>query len=326
MGKDDHQVHELIQTPKSSPVINTKLYNCPKCEFTTGRIEVMIFHSKSHSKPRESLPKKSKKIPKKQKLQLKLPRTKTTSIDEDLELLQKGYSIGTSTSSENDEAEIEQQKKPRKKKAKRKPEPEVIKPKDVRTDILAEWQENSDEEEETDLNNSSVQEKTEKLNQTNSDLLNKAQNVDDKKEVASKLPQENISDTNKKEIDKEQLDNNNFESSLPTYTVYGGKAKVNLQKQDNSLSSEEIFKDVLEKTSVPTIPSMPDLPKQETNVEKVKTTKIEKPDAHPKKRFVKSFEDFELFLKNQMSKEAKLKETENDEELNKGKKLLAMLL
>lgn len=329
LGKDDHIVRELIQNPKGTRNGSTKAYNCSKCEFSTVRIQGMIFHSKLHLKGGSSL-KKAKKASKKIASDLQLPRTKTTTITEDLELAQKGISIDAYTSSEEDIFEPEVVKKPKKKTPKRKSLPKAkskseskVK-KDVRTDILAEWQEDSDEEG-SFIADSNVKNE-EKLSKPKEEVAKekvKPVKLFDKKETKSKLAEvhDNETDSNKNDIDKGKLEASKNKSSDSKLNVTPkGKAKLDVQKPD---ANEETFKDILEKTSMPTIPTIPDLPKIDKQAEKSKVAKTDKTDAHPKKRFVKSFEDFELFLKNQMNKENKTKEVDvDDEEAAKGRKYL----
>lgn len=304
LGKDDHVVHELIQKPRNPIPTSLKTYNCAKCGFTTTRIEVIIYHGKSHLRGKQTAPVGQTK-PVKSKL--KLPRAKTSTIDEDLELLRQGYSIGLSSSNEEDDLPTESPKVQKKKKTtKRKSKPKTKSvpetKKDVHKDILAEWQD-SDEENEESVKNDTSNEKMD------------SNNVDNKLS-ADKFEME--TDSNKNDIEK----NKNEDTPEVIVEAQSECAEKDSKKSDSFANEDITFTDVLEKTTLAPLPELPDLPKAVEK--KVAVKPVEKTDTHPKKRFVKSFEDFELFLKNQMKNESKLKENEVESEI-KGNYIIALL-
>lgn len=264
--------------------------------------------------------------PKTPRKELKLPRTKTTTIDEDLELLQKGYSLGLSSSNYDDESPPESPKVQRKKKmtkrknTKPKPKPKPEEKKDVRTDILAEWQEDSDEEglKGSINNDSSVEKMDESLLIDKKPDENEA--VDEKKTIQLQSPPEKHlpdTDSNKNDIEKDV--NEAVTSKITDDSSSGIEVDLgakDIKKTDTAVTNDDVaFKAILESTAVVPVPDIPDVPKmlleKKTDKKVVKTS--EKTDTHPKKRFVKSFEDFELLLK--LKNENKLKETNIEEEV-----------
>lgn len=324
LGKDDHVVYELIQKPRNPPPVNEKTYKCNKCGFSTTRIEVIIYHSKSHSRVPSSMTSANKKV-KKQKSprrELKLPRAKTSTIDEDLELLQKGYSIGISSSNDDDESPPESPKVQRKKKmtkrknTKPKPKSNPEEKKDVRTDILAEWQEDSDEDSiKNNVDNDSIVEKV--VEPVPSNASEKEEDSNQTKSQSENT--ENIlsgTDTNKNDINKEvseTVTSKITDDSSSGIEVDLG-AKEAKKEETTASKDDDDFKAVLESTTVAPIPDISDLSKMNVNknIDKKTVKASEKTDTHPKKRFVKYFEDFEQLMK--MKNENKPKESKTEEE------------
>ncbi|KAF5286651.1 hypothetical protein FQR65_LT12482 [Abscondita terminalis] len=196
LGQDDHEVRILLQSPeqpKPDVVDEEKVsYKCVACGFTTERIDVSITHHKSHIQGHYSTPLTSPKTSKRpyakrNKKVLKMTKSKTSSIIEDLDLIDKGIFFQTE-SSDNDtlgsscesEPEVKRRRKKGKKKVVAKKE-DIKKPTavvDIRVNLLAEWDDESDSENELSLNSSSAQMD---LDTTSNDIVNHEE-VEDKQE------------------------------------------------------------------------------------------------------------------------------------------------
>ncbi|GJQ77649.1 hypothetical protein Trydic_g12777 [Trypoxylus dichotomus] len=170
LGKDDSEIRKLVQTPVEAKIPEPE-YKCYSCGFKSNRIEVIVFHNKSHLRGNcspQSSPKKIKKSPPKRTKKRRFPMSKTLTIDEDLELLRQGLpvcsddssddesSISSSsssptTSSSDEEPLVKRKPKVTKPPPKpKKPPPPVVEVKkktDICTDLLAEWDDDEEEEE-----------------------------------------------------------------------------------------------------------------------------------------------------------------------------------
>lgn len=258
-----------------------------------------------------------------------MPRTKTTTIEEDLELLRRGCSISVSSSNEDDfDIEVPKLKKKRLTKSKSNAKPKVKK--DVRTDILAEWNDESDEEPSTNNMDvdTTIDSKNTTLNQSSFDFVEDNEISPSTSRIGKKIsrvsPEKHIqSNSSKSGIDKNiSLTLESKDSDKSPDISAQETSNLDSQKSDGSASTDESsFKEILEKTNPITIPDIPELSKLENHFPNTRPAKtLDKTDAHPKKRFVKSFEDFELFLKNQMKNENKPKEIDvEQEEEHRGK-------
>lgn len=291
---DDTKIRYRIQKPYLETEVEQGIaeeYCCQDCGFKTPRIEVIMMHKKSHlqgvytaictkSKPVKAKAKKSP--PKKPRRSMSnLPRTKTKTIDEDIELLRKGLSI------------FEDDIEPEKQKGKKLPVPvksvqenkeEILK------SILCEWDNDLDERE---------------------DEVQKT----DKQKPAEQKDEEKQSS---KQLDNSCFDFSEEEENEVTAAATGRKIPRVIpetkQKPEEKKDESSEFLELMETTSVPTIPEVPHLLKCEQNFRETSTvkfpdkqetadtpvaslTKNEKQEVatkltNPKKRFVKSFEDF----------------------------------
>lgn len=313
LGCDDHEVRILIQKPRekepSEPSETVQMYSCQDCNFKTPRVEVIMMHKKSHlqgvytalftkpsaaKKPTQDQVKKSP-AKKPRKSMSSLPKTKTKTIDEDIELLQKGLSIF--------EDKNEVPKKKEKKETAATPKSNSESKEAILNSILCEW-DNDFEDESTSETKAPETEK--------------------------KVEQEN------KQQDDSCFDFSEEEENEVVATTAGRKiprvipeTKENAEEEKTKEKDDDEFMELMETTSVPKIPEVPSLLKCEQNFHDDAMIKFpdkpELPDppatkpssptkevatklTNPKKRFVKSFEDFA----------AKYLQQETGESTNKG--------
>lgn len=310
LGYDDHEVRILIQKPKEEePQKNVKKYACPKCQFQTPRIEVFMMHKKSHIQGVYT----TTCVPaKKAKRAMKIPRTKTSTIDEDIALLRKGLPLTTDPS----ELEVEKPTKAgRSPKPKEKKETaEVAKPTkaedktDIAKSILSQWDDDDEEEiaSEKNLEEESSKSKSDVSKQTDKSCFDFTE--DDENEL--------VTATGKRKIprvipvnEKQKVEDETFDKLISSPSKSEEQTSKDDKQDENKKNDpdEAEFMELLESTAVPTLPEVPSLkceqnfpdaktikfPDKQTEKEEQKTevaTKL----TNPKKRFVKSFEDFEL--------------------------------
>lgn len=363
LGKDDHQVRLLVQKEKPLVPRTEKTYTCPTCDYETSRVDIIVLHIKTHIKgdyyPSKATlsPKKGRKFTQKSKSELKMPRTKTTSIDEDLDLLNKGLSISLSSSDEDfDDEPVKPKRKykspKRKPKKIKKSDPEQViqeVPKDIRTDILAEWEEDSEDESIILPKKYSEKETKTTVPNKNSDKscfdfdeddVGEALNTalgrkiprvmpsTEKQNLAERDSNRNDIETNKGknfELMEKKVDEDNQEEVKENTVIQKNKElEICNTTEKNCKKSVDVesYQDILDTTLAPKLPEIPDIPKFEQNFHKNKPVKIpDKTETHPKKRIVKSFGDFELFLRNeQIKNENKQKEEEKQKVLDLNEK------
>lgn len=303
MGYDDHEVRILIQKPRGEEEEieeGVQMYNCQECGFKTPRVEVIMMHKKSHlqgvytalfTKPTTLKGKQSqdqiKKSPAKKprKSMTTLPKTKTTTIDEDIELLQKGLSI------------FEEKPDVKVNKPQVTSKPASDSKETILKSILCEWDNDFDDE-----NEEPMEINTQKIEEDK-------KQVDEKKEE----PEKAIA----KSTDNSCFDFSEEEESKIGATATGRKIPRVIpdtkEKSDEHQNNDAEFLELMGSTTVPKIPEVPNVLKCEQNFHDGAPLKIpdkpELPDpptvkptsptkevatklTNPKKRFVKSFEDF----------------------------------
>ncbi|EEZ97549.2 titin [Tribolium castaneum] len=294
LGLDDYESHIRVQFP-GKDVENSsgdeeivklnaepeKTFNCSSCSFQTNRIDVMLFHVQCHIKGIASPgPVKKKTAPKKKKSKI----IKHITSDDD-----HTNSSSAFLDTDTDEEEEEKPKPKRrrrtvspKKKPKRKEEPTV----DIRTDLLAEW---SDSEE----NEAEEAETSKEENVSNEETKNDAKDLN-----------KSCFDFDEEEEENEDMGETATGRKIPR-VIPPKSSELEETGSESTEATNEEFKDLMEATSVP---ELPEVPKPQNNLKTEVATKL----TNPKKRFVKSFEDFEL-LQNEQRK------AQEEEEKNKGK-------
>ncbi|CAG9857840.1 unnamed protein product [Phyllotreta striolata] len=349
LGVDDYKAYICIQYPgkdrkpgedEEVARINAEPeqeYNCNSCSYSTRRLEVMVMHMKSHIQGiYVSSPKRKRSVaprPKKKEYSKKRHAYSEDS-DEDLSPPPKEKKPKVAKSSTKKlilEAEI-------------KPKPKPIPSADIRTDLLAEW-EDSDEEN----GNSTFEEPA--------DISGIAKLDEDNKESEDER-NDSVKEPSKIQMDKDtrdaikscfDFDEEEDETDLITTPVEQGRKiprvippteKRKSDVTDDVVEEEEdpnkdppkqpdeletAFEDLMEATSVPELPEVENSLKPAQNFHVVTTIKFpDKPEEspvkereksapiNPKKRFVKSFEHFE----NQLQQE----ELRKKEEMENSKK------
>uniref|UniRef100_A0A1Y1MWZ1 PWWP domain-containing protein n=1 Tax=Photinus pyralis TaxID=7054 RepID=A0A1Y1MWZ1_PHOPY len=390
LGYDDHEVRILVQSSEQVDVPQEEpeekvMYKCAACGFSTERVDVSIMHHKSHIQglfpAPVSSPKLKKRTQTKRPRKSKMTKSKTTSIMEDLQLIEQGLFFH-SESSEDDSLDAESSPKRKRKKTKRKPSKNTSAEKretviDIRGDLLAEWDED-DSENETDTPPLNISQPVEPIEQN--DEVKEAGvvkekscfdfNDEDEDEIVSasggrKIPRVIPPPDRPRSIDLENpisslenvgasspqngfsiveespvehtsgnmelsvdstLDRNEIlkiihqvdESSEEQLPGRLDKESEDLLEKDKMEDLDLAFKDILEATVVPDLPEIPHSLKFEQNPYEPKVTKlpekspvseVKSTDAemaarliNPKKRFVKSFEDFEQQIHNEQKK------------------------
>lgn len=321
MGYNDHEVRILIQPSRKENVEEeerkekspspVQTYNCRECGFKTPRVDVIMMHKKSHLS--KSLPPKRvsqepvKKSPAKKvrKSMSSLPKTKTKTIDEDIALLEKGLSIF------EDKVEEKKEKKERKKKEVRESPKSTSENKEtILNSILCEWDNDVEEDEDEIKKEKPAAVEAEKKPEEETSVSKPADNScfdfseEEEQEVVAtasgrKIPRV-IPDVKEKTGEEK-----------PEETTQDEKKEEEPEKEQKEQSNDNEFMELMETTSVPKIPEVPSLLKCEQNFHDDATIKFpDKPESsdssksssptkevatkltNPKKRFVKSFEDF----------------------------------
>ncbi|XP_065169746.1 titin-like [Atheta coriaria] len=281
--RNDHRRSILVQQKRED--IKGTSFKCTSCSFTCSRIDALALHTKTHLKADPLFNDKRKKVKKRGPRKSKIPKSKTNSIDEDLALLEKGITL---SGGEISEGEVPEKKKRRKRKRAQAPIPKeeltsVKKPApDITNDLLAEWDDGDDDDDDDksldfdDTNNSSV--------------------FDSSIEASPKPAKENKVSKVKTPAKQTPKASNKDKADNATTTQKG--AKTPKEQENGAKAAEEKmeldFTSLLESTKVPEVPS---LLKTDDLGMGVKSPEIATKLTNPKKRFVKSFEDFELSMK-----------------------------
>ncbi|RZC39734.1 titin-like, partial [Asbolus verrucosus] len=331
LGCDDYEAHIRVQYPgkdtghQSSDEeiarLNaepTESFNCSTCSFQTNRLEVMLFHVQCHIKgiasPVQVKKKASLKKVKKSRI------IKHITSDDDRTNSSAGYL----------DTDSEEEVKPKQKRKRRS---------------QGEWSDSEDNEEmettkldtsgESTEHNTTVEETPAKEKENKPEEQSNSQQKDSSKScfdfdeeeeednsvvhtaLGRKIPR--VIPPSEK---RRSTDPGNEDASLPIAEDDENRMEIlkvneNLNENLNSVQNdaeiakeESVFKDLMESTSVPELPEVPESIKPPQNFPDSKLIKI--PDkksetvtevatklTNPKKRFVKSFEDFELLLNEQ---------------------------
>jgi hypothetical protein len=347
LSSDEEVAREEIARLNAEP---TKSFNCSSCTFETNRLEVMLFHVQCHIKGIASpVQVKKKALPKKKK---RIIHKHITSDDD-----------RTNSSAGFVDTDSEEEIKPKPKRRRRAPG-SGKKPKqkksveeektatDIRTNLLAEWSDSEENEEgettKLDTSGDSVEEtkgdaKETKSEDQSKDLSKSCFDFEEEEEednsivhtaVGRKIPR--VIPPNDK---RKSTDPDNEDASLPVAEDDENRMeilKVNENLNDNSnpvqndaevgKEEEEVFKELMDSTSVPELPEVPDTikPPPQNSVDNKSVKVVDKKSenatevatklTNPKKRFVKSFEDFEL-----LQNEQRRAQEEREEELKKEK-------
>lgn len=295
MGCDDHEVRILIQKPREEqqpePSDTVQMYNCQDCSFKTPRVEVIMMHKKSHlqgvytalftkpSAPKKPTQDQVKKSPAKKprKSMSSLPKTKTTTIDEDIELLQKGLSI---FEDKRDAAE--------KKEVTVTPKSNSDSKEAILNSILCEWDNDFEDEDETEKTKTpETEKKVEQENKQPDDSCFDFSEEEESEVVATtagrKIPRV-IPETKEKPEEERKQDNNDseFMELMETTSVPKIPEVSSLLKCEQNFHDDAMIK----------FPDKPELPDPPTIKPSSPTKEIATKLTNPKKRFVKSFEDF----------------------------------
>ncbi|XP_044262220.1 titin-like [Tribolium madens] len=286
LGCDDYEAHIRVQFP-GKDVENSsgdeeivklnaepnKTFNCSSCNFQTNRIDVMLFHVKCHIKGIASpMPVKKKTVPKKKKSKI----IKHITSDDDHTNSSSAF-LDTDSEEEKPKPKRRRRVTSPKKKPKRNEEPTI----DIRTNLLAEWSDSENEEVET----------------------SKEKNEDEENNKNEEKEHKSCFDFDDEE--EETLGETTAGRKIPR-VIPPKSSEIEEETEETTKSSDE-FKDLMESTSVPDLPDVPPEVKPQNNIKTEVATKL----TNPKKRFVKSFEDFEL-LQNEQRKA-------QEEEEKKGK-------
>ncbi|KAJ8966416.1 hypothetical protein NQ317_013341 [Molorchus minor] len=374
LGVDDYQAIICIQYPgkdrtpgdrEDEEVIRINReqeqdFNCHTCSFTTKRLEVMILHTKSHIQ--------GIYVPSSRKIKHPGARRKK----EKSKRFKGSDDVMDSDSSSNDSDYVREKKRktkpqtPRKsKKKEEKPkEPAVKTSSDIRSELLAVW-DDSDEDEDFDLSVNKSTASESNLSQcikdiifvessVGNDTLNESEQKTEETEKLDKSLEETLNQTEDESVDQSKgepklEDQSTLESKQSSQkvveepsvettqeskdedeTLEGEKGKDDLadeaakpknregilkesekfnQKAGTESQGDDVdatFKELMEMTSVPELPDVQNTLKCEQNFHD--TTDAATKLINPKKRFVKSFEDFEL-----MQNEIRRKEEEQME-------------
>ncbi|XP_060527328.1 titin-like isoform X2 [Cylas formicarius] len=327
LGHDDYQAFMCIQYPgkdrgnNSDEEMVSKLkeepeqqLNCQTCLFKTKRLEVMILHAKMHIT--DSVKKKAKKF-----------------------------------QSERTDSGSESKKSPKQRQRRKKP---VAKKKnDTFTDLLNEWSDTDEQNEQESSKRASNGDKEDEDNEDSDVELKTATKETEKvedylKEITkfrsvSRSPKPTLKSKTYEDIKNcFDFDEDDEEEEIAVTAAPGRKIPRvipektasdqrdileseddSLQRRDGSSNSEKlnepvddnlenIFKEVMEETAVPNLGELIHTLKPEQNFHDGRTVKFpdkgisnesESKPINPKKRFVKSFEDFELELRKKEENE-----------------------
>ncbi|XP_022919687.2 uro-adherence factor A-like [Onthophagus taurus] len=256
-GNDDHVVRELIQSPAKQQYKPEMDFKCQSCDFRASRMEAIVMHHKLHVKGMIITPPKikkkspTKKPPKSQRISF----TKTSTIDEDIALLSKGVPIfSDSSSTEESDEDIEEEPAPKRKRRGRNPRKKKTvvvdklkeKPRNIQEDILAEW-DDDDDDEKTD-NNKTDNDKTDddKTDDDKTDYTNLSVKKNDKKEIGSgtetEMEEMNTKEMENKKMDEDKVDVTKIDDKIDSNIEDSSKeAESDSKDADNKSKSDSCF-------------------------------------------------------------------------------------